>query len=76
MSSESGLISALNKTTILVTHDISEAVSLADKIIVLTKRPATVKNVYEIKIDKPTPFLKREDPNFSKWFNTIWKEVV
>ena len=65
-----------NKTTILVTHDISEAVSLADKIIVLTKRPATVKNVYEIKIDKPTPFLKREDPNFSKWFNTIWKEVV
>ena len=65
-----------NKTTVLVTHDISEAVSLADKIIVLTKRPATVKNVYEIKIDKPTPFLKREDPNFSKWFNTIWKEVV
>ena len=65
-----------NKTTVLVTHDISEAVSLADKIIVLTKRPAMVKNVYEIKIDKPTPFLKREDPNFSKWFITIWKKVV
>lgn len=65
-----------NKTSVLVTHDISEAVSLADKIVVLTKRPATIKNVYEIKIDKPTPFLRREDASFSKWFNTIWKEVV
>ncbi len=70
------IIKTENKTSILVTHDISEAVSLADKIIVLTKRPASVKNIYEIKINKPTPFLKREDPSFAKWFNVIWKEVV
>lgn len=70
------IIKKENKTSLLVTHDISEAISLADKIIVLSKRPATVKCIYEIKIDKPTPFLKREAPEFSGWFNTIWKEVV
>ncbi len=70
------IIKSENKTTVLVTHDISEAISLADKIIILTKRPATIKQIYDIHIDKPTPFLKREDPSFSKWFNAVWKEVV
>ncbi len=70
------IIKKENKTAVLVTHDISEAVSLADKIIVLTKRPATVKHIYDIKINKPTPFQKREDLDFSKWFNIVWRDVV
>ena len=65
-----------NKTSILVTHDISEAISLADKIIILSSRPSTVKKIYDINIDKPTPLQKRESPEFAKWFNTVWGEVV
>lgn len=64
-----------NLSALLVTHDISEAVSLADKIVVLSARPARVKNIYRVDIDKPTPLARREDPRFSKWFDTIWKEV-
>lgn len=64
------------KTSILVTHDISEAVSLADKVVILSPRPSSVKKIYEININKPTPLQKRESPDFAKWFNTIWGEVV
>jgi NitT/TauT family transport system ATP-binding protein len=64
------------KTSILVTHDISEAVSLADKIVILSHRPASVKSVHTIRIDKTTPLQKRESPDFAKWFNTIYKEVL
>lgn len=64
------------KTAVLVTHDIAEAVSMADRIIVLTKRPATVKTVFEIDIDAPTPLKRRENPKFSYWFDKVWKEVT
>lgn len=63
------------KTAILVTHDISEAVSMADRIVVLTKRPASVKTIFSIDIDAPTPLKKRESPRFSEWFDRVWKEV-
>ncbi len=69
------IIKSENKTAILVTHDISEAVSMADKIVVLTKRPATVKTVFRIDIDAPTPLKRRESPRFSEWFDKVWKEV-
>lgn len=69
------IIKSENKTTVLVTHDVSEAVSMADRVFVLTKRPATVKSVFEIKIDKPTPLEKREDDTFSHWFNKIRREI-
>ncbi len=64
------------KTAVLVTHDIAEAVSMADRIIVLTKRPATVKTVFEIDIDAPTPLKRRENPKFTYWFDKVWKEVT
>lgn len=65
-----------NKTALLVTHDISEAISLADKIIVLTKRPATVKSVHMIDFDKSTtPICRREDKRFSLWFEKLWGEL-
>ncbi len=63
------------KTTILVTHDISEAISLSDRIIVLSHRPAKVKEIHEIKIEGNTPLEKRNSPEFSKWFNRLWKEL-
>ncbi|MDR0426884.1 MAG: ABC transporter ATP-binding protein [Clostridiales bacterium] len=63
------------KTALLVTHDISEAVSLADRIVVLSARPATVKRIYTLDIDRPTPLKRREDPAFSGWFDKVWKEV-
>ncbi len=64
-----------NKTAVLVTHDISEAVSMADRIVVLTKRPATVKTVFDIDIEADTPLKRRESPRFSYWFDRVWKEV-
>lgn len=64
------------KTALLVTHDISEAVSMADRIVVLTKRPATVKSVFDIDIDAATPLKRRESPRFSEWFDRVWKEVT
>ena len=65
------------KTAILVTHDISEAISLSDRVIVLTKRPATVKCIFSIhlSIDEYSPMKAREAPEFKEYFNSIWKEL-
>lgn len=65
------------KTAMLVTHDISEAISMADRIVVLTKRPGSVKKIYTISLtcsDK-TPMKCREAPEFSDYFYSIWKEL-
>ena len=64
-------------TAIMVTHDISEAISMSDRVVVLSQRPATVKNIYEIDYDLPnrTPLTCRESPKFNKYFNTMWKEL-
>ncbi len=67
-----------NKTTIMVTHDIAEAISMANKIAVLSKRPATIKNIHEINLTTKgtkTPLSSREAPEFKDYFNTIWKEL-
>lgn len=66
-----------NITVLMVTHDISEAISMSDRVIVLSKRPGTIKSIHEIKFDiqKRTPLNCREKPEFSKYFNTLWKEL-
>lgn len=66
-----------NKTAIMVTHDIAEAISMADKVVVLTQRPATIKNIHEIYLTCPhcTPLGRREAPEFRHYFNKIWKEL-
>ena len=66
-----------NKTAILVTHDIAESISMADRVIVLTKRPALVKNIHTINLscEKRTPLSSREAPEFKVYFNRIWKEL-
>ena len=64
------------KTAILITHDIAEAVSLADRIIVLSKRPCTVKNIYNINLDNKTnPIDNRKDPKFNYYYDLIWRDL-
>ena len=65
------------KTAILVTHDISEAISLSDRVIVLTKRPARLKTIFPIQlsVEEHTPMKAREAPEFKDYFNAIWKEL-
>ncbi len=65
------------KTAVLVTHDLSEAISMADRVIVLTSRPGTVKADIPVLLDIPdrTPFKSRNAPNFREYFNRIWKEL-
>lgn len=65
------------KTAILVTHDISEAISMADRVLVLTSRPARLRREVEIVLENPdrTPMDSRNDPKFKYYFNLIWKEL-
>ena len=66
------------KTALLITHDIAEAVSMADRVIVLSKRPAVVKLDLPIRFDslpKRTPFLSRNASEFQTYFQKIWKEM-
>lgn len=67
-----------NIAAILVTHDISEAISMADKIIVLTPRPATIKNIHYINLTisgEKTPIKARTAKEFREYFDIIWKEL-
>ncbi len=60
----------------MVTHDITEAISMADKVIVLSKRPAKVKNIYEIKMDnKDIPSTNRQNKKFNEYYNVIWNDL-
>lgn len=69
------IIKGEQKTAILVTHDISEAISLADRIIVLSSRPARVLYVHKIEFTEANPLKRRESPQFSLWFEKLWKEL-
>ena len=62
-------------TSLIVTHDISEAISMSDRVIILSNRPAIVKEVHEIdfEMENRTPLNCRESPKFSKYFDIIWK---
>ena len=66
-----------NITTIMVTHDITEAISMADRVVVLTKRPGMIKEIYDINFDieNRTPLNSRNLPSFSKYFDLLWKEL-
>ena len=65
------------KTAILVSHDISEAISLSDRVVVLSGRPARLKKIYPIQltIEEYSPMKAREAPEFREYFNAIWKEL-
>lgn len=72
-----GIIRKEKKTAILITHDISEAISMSDRVIVLSNRPGTVKQIFDIKLtlSEHTPFLTRSAPEFKDYFSLIWKEL-
>ena len=65
------------KTALLVTHDISEAISMADRVIVLTKSPASIRCEIpiEFNMENRTPISSRSAPGFKNYFNRIWKEL-
>jgi len=68
------------KTAILVTHDIGEAISMAERIVVLSRRPGRVKSDRPIRFatadgTRPAPFAARNRPEFNGYFNTLWQEL-
>lgn len=66
------------KSAILVTHDISEAISLSDTVVVLSRRPASVKNIHSIQLrenENLTPLQTRKVPQFQSYFDILWKEL-
>ena len=71
------IIRRSGKTALLVTHDLSEAVSLSDRVIVLSKRPASIVRIVPVRfsLEKDTPLNRRDAPEFKTYFNEIWKEL-
>ena len=62
-------------TAVLVTHDISEAIALCDRVAVLTRRPSTVKTVLPIPLTSPNTLDRREESGYAQLFKRIWKEL-
>ena len=70
------IIRSEGKTALLVTHDISEAVSMSDRVVVLSRRPATVKAVFDMgELRRMDPLKRQENPAFARYFDAIWKEL-
>ncbi len=65
------------RTAVLVTHDLSEAISLADTIFILSKRPASIARIVPVtfSLDEDTPLKRRSAPEFKTYFNILWKEL-
>ena len=65
------------KTAIMVTHDLGEAIVMSNRVIILTKRPATIKEdvVINFENEEATPFLKRKEPEYNIYFDKLWKEI-
>lgn len=65
------------KTAVMVTHDLSEAISVADRVMILSARPAVIKKIVPIQLslEERTPLLSRNAPEFKEYFNLIWKEL-
>lgn len=70
------IIKKEKKTIIMITHDIAEAISIADRVIVLSKVPSVIKNEFNIKLtDKTTPINNRKCKEFNDYYEMIWKEI-
>lgn len=64
------------KTTIIISHDIAECVSLCDRVAIMSKRPGTIKNVYDINlVNKGLPSSNRTDDRFYYYYDILWKEI-
>ena len=69
------IIKTEKKSALIVTHDVSEAIALSDKIIILSSRPATIKKVIDIKFNNLSPIERRKDTLFTKYYNEICEEL-
>ena len=70
------IIKDTHKTAIMITHDIGEACSVADRVVVLSDRPSSVKEIYNIKMTgKSSPINNRKCPEFSEYYDMIWKAI-
>lgn len=69
------IIRKSKKTAVLITHDLSEAVSMADRIIILSRRPGQIREILDIRFSDPdlSPLERRNDPAFPGYFNKVWK---
>lgn len=64
------------KTTIIISHDIAECISLCDRVAIMTKRPGTIKNIYDINLsNKSIPSINRSDDKFYYYYDILWKEI-
>ena len=68
------IIKENKKTVIMITHDISEACSVADRVVVLTARPSVVKKEFNIELGD-SPINNRKNPKFVNYYDAIWKEI-
>lgn len=66
-----------NQTALIVTHDIPESISMSDRVLIFSKRPAVIRKILDTSFDieNRSPLLCREHKNFSSYFNQIWKEL-
>ena len=69
------IIKKENITTILVSHDVGEAVSLSNKVVVLSKRPCKIKKIYNIDLPFDNPINNRNTKEFNELYNKIWKDL-
>lgn len=70
------IIKKEKKTTIMITHDVAEAISMADRVVVLSNRPAKVKSIYNIEMmNKSTPIGNRNKEEFKDYYDKIWKDI-
>ena len=70
------IIKKEKKTVIMITHDIAEAISLSDKVIVLSQRPAVIKKVYSIHLsNKSSPINNRQCKEFPYYYEKIWRDL-
>src|SRR3989442_5457819 len=66
---------ATHKTALFITHDIKEAIYLADRVIVFTKRPGRVKNVVDVNLSRPRDLRIKRDPQFLTYEDEIWESI-
>ena len=70
------IIKQENKTVIMVTHDINEALTFSEKVIVLSKRPSTITNTYKIEFkNKRNPLETKKEKNYNDYYDMIWRDL-
>ncbi len=70
------IIKEENTTVVMVSHDLAESISMSDRIIVLSKRPGKVKNIYTINLtNKSTPIENRKAKEFAYYYEILWKDL-